>query len=68
MLLHISIGNLDWNEGHENETKRIHASVADWCKCMHCKNEARKIDFLCCREVNSMFIALTKITEREGSI
>ena len=28
-LLHIRIGNLDWNEAHEGETKHIHASVAN---------------------------------------
>ena len=39
------------NKSHGKETKQIHASVADllsirkgnsdWCKCGHCKNEAR---------------------------
>ena len=28
-LLHIRIGNLDWNESHEKETKYIHALAAD---------------------------------------
>ena len=60
------------------ETKYIHALAAvllhiriwnlDWCKCGHCKNEARKIDCLCCREVNAMLITLSKIPERERSI
>ena len=78
VLLHIRIGNLDWNESHEKQTKYIHASAADllhirignldWCKCGHCKNEAREIDCLCCREVNAMLIASAKIPEREGSI
>ena len=41
----------------EKETKHIHASAADllhnrigsldWCKCRHCKKEARQIDCLC---------------------
>ena len=33
-----------------------------------CKNEARKIDCLCCRKVNAMLIASAKIPEHEGSI
>ena len=59
------------------KTKHIHASAADllhirignfdWCKCGHCKTEAREIDCLCYREVNAMFIASDKIPEREGS-
>ena len=78
VLLHIRIGNLVWSESHEKETKHIHTSAADllhirignldWCKCRHCKNEAREIDCLCCREVNAMLIASAKIPEREGSI
>ena len=61
-----------------SETKYIHASAAnllhirignlDWCKCGHCKNEARKIDCLCCREVDVTLIASAKIPKREGSI
>ena len=53
------------------KTKHIHASVADsfcirignldWYKCGYCKNEAMKIDCLCCREVNGMLIASDKI-------
>ena len=60
------------------KTKYIYASAADllhirignidWCKCVHCKNEAREIDCLCCREVNAMLIASAKIPEREGNI
>ena len=34
----------------------------------YCKNEAREIDCLCCREVDAMLIALAKIPEYEGSI
>ena len=44
------------NDSHEKEAKHIDASAADllhirienlyWCKCRHCKNEAREIDFL----------------------
>ena len=77
-MLHIRIGNLDWNKSHEEKTKYIDASAADlldirienldWCKCVHCKNEAREIDSLCCREVNAMIIASAKIPELEGSI
>ena len=69
---------LNINESHEKKTKHIHASAADllhirignldWCKCGHCKNEAREIDCLCCREVNAMLIASAKILEREGSL
>ena len=53
-LLHIRIGNLEWNESHEKETKHILASSTDllhikienlsWCKCGHRKNEAREIN------------------------
>ena len=60
------------------KTKYIHASAADllhirkgnldWCKCGHCKNEAREIDCLCCRELNAMLITLVKIPEHEESI
>ena len=60
------------------KTKHIHASAADllqirirnldWCKWGHCKNEAREIDCLCCREVNAMLIASAKIAKHEGSI
>ena len=60
------------------KTKHIHASAAnflhnrigklDWCKCGHCKNEAREIDCLYCREVKIMLITSAKIPEREGSI
>ena len=78
VLLHIRIGNPDWNESHEKKPKHINASAADllhirignldWCKCGHCKNEAGEIDRLCCREKNAMFIASAKIPECEGSI
>ena len=63
VLLHIRIGNLDWNESHEKETKHIHDSAAyllhirlgnlNWCKCGHCKNEAKE-----------MLIASAKIPKR----
>ena len=66
------------NECHEKQTKHIRASAADllhirignldWCKCGHCKNEAREIDCICCREVNAMLIASAKIPERKQSI
>ena len=77
-LLHIRIGNLYWNESHEEETKHIPVSTAhllririrnlDWCKCGHCKNEAREIDCLCCRVVDAMLIASAKIPECDGRI
>ena len=61
------------NESHEKETKHIYVSAADllnirignlnWCKCVHCQNEAREINCRCCREVESMLIALAKIPE-----
>ena len=60
------------------KTKYIHASAADllhirkgnldWCKCGHCKNEAREIDCLCCRELDTMLIASASILVRRGSI
>ena len=78
VLLHIRKRNLDWNESHEKKTKHIHVTAAnllhisignlDWRKCGHCKNEAREIDRLCCREVNAMLIASAKTPESEGSI
>ena len=40
----------------------------DCYKCGHCKNEAREIDCLCCREMGAKLIASAKILEREGSI
>ena len=77
-LLRIRIGSIDWNESYEKETKHIHASVTDllhvrignldWYKCGHCKNEAREIHCLCCREVDAMLVASAKIPGREGSI
>ena len=61
------------NESHEKETKHIYVSAADllnirignlnWCKCVQCQNEAREINCRCCREVESMLIALAKIPE-----
>ena len=66
------------NESHEKETEHFYASSIDllhirtgnlnWCKCGHCKNEAREIDCLCCKNVDAMLIALAKIPEREGSL
>ena len=48
---------------------KLHIRIGNlnWCKCRHCKNEAREMDCLCCREVHAMFIASTKIPVREGS-
>ena len=61
-----------------SETKHIRASTADlshirrenldWCKCRHCKNEARQIDCPYCREVDVMLIASAKILESKESI
>ena len=55
--------NMCGNESHDKETTNIHASAADllhirkgnlyWCKC---KNEAKEIDCLCCREMDAMLI------------
>ena len=68
------------NESHEKENKHIYASAAhllsirignlNWCKCGHCKNEAREIDCLSCREieVDAMLINSAKILQREDSI
>ena len=66
------------NKSQEKETKHIHAPAADllhirigsldWWKCGHCKSEARETDCLCCREVDAMLVASTKIPEPEGSI
>ena len=77
-LLHIKIRNIDWNESYEKETNHIHASAADvlhirignldWCKCGHCKNEAREIDCVSCREMDVVLIASTKIPERKVNI
>ena len=54
-------------ESQLKKAKHIHASSVDllhirignvnWCKCGHCKNEASKIDCLCCREVDLILIA-----------
>ena len=48
---------------------KLHIRIGNlnWCKCRHCKNEAREIDCLCCREAHAMFIASAKIPVREGS-
>ena len=60
--------------------KQSHASAADLlhirignlncCKCGHCKNKARGIDCLCCREieVDAMLIILAKIPQCKRSI
>ena len=68
------------NESHEKETKHIYSSAADllhirignlnWCKCGHCKYEARETDCLCCKEteVDAMLISSAKFPQREGSI
>ena len=65
-------------ESQLKKAKHIHASSVEllhirignvnWCKCEHCKNEASKIDCLCCREVDLILIASARIPKREGSI
>ena len=49
-------------------TYSIRIGNPDWCKCGYCKNKAKERDCLCCREVNAMLIASTKISECKGSI
>ena len=68
------------NESHDKETKHIYSSAADllhitignlnWCKCGPCKNEAREVDCLCCREieVGVMVMNSTKIPQGEVRI
>ena len=61
-------------ESQLKKAKHIHASSVDllhirignvnWCKCGHCKNEASKIDCLCCREVDLILIASARIPKR----
>ena len=59
---------------HASATVLLHIRIGnlDWCKCEYCKNEAKEIDCLGCREVNTMLIAMliasAKIPEREESI
>ena len=66
------------SESYEKETKHIYTSAAyllhirigirNWCKCRHCKSEAREIDCHCSREVDAILIASAKILESERSI
>ena len=46
----------------------LEQEISHWCKCQHCKNEAREVDCLCYREVDGMLIASAKIPEREGNL
>ena len=46
----------------------IRVGDLNWCKCRHCKNEAKEIECLCCRDVDSMLTALAKVPQCEGSI
>ena len=65
-------------ESHQKETEHIHTSTANllhirignfnWCKCGHCKIEAREVDCLHCRGVDAMLFPSTKILESKGSI
>ena len=57
-----------WHFSCQFITYSIRIGNLNWCKCGHCKNEVREIDCLCCREVEVMLIASTKVSEREGSI
>ena len=66
------------NESQWERTKYFYASAADllhiragnlnWCKCGHCKNEAREIGYLCCREADAMLVASAKIPEHDESV
>ena len=49
-------------------TYSIKTGNLDLYKCGHCKNEAREIHCLCCKEVDAMLIALAKIPEHGISI
>ena len=49
-------------------TYSISLGNLDWCECGSCKNEAREIGCLCCREEDAVLIALDKMPKREGSI
>ena len=49
-------------------TYSINLKNLDWCECGSCKNEAREIGCLCCREEDAVLIALAKMPDREGSI
>ena len=49
-------------------TYSIRIENPEWCKCRLCKNEAREIDCLCCREVHEMLNASTKTQESGESI
>ena len=54
--------NMCGNDNHEKETKQIYTLGAyllhirignlNWCISRHCKNEAREIDCICCREID----------------
>ena len=50
----------------------VHIRIGNlnYCRCGHCKNEARETDCLCCREieVDAMLINSAKIPQCEGSI
>ena len=57
---------------HASTANLLHIRIRnlDWCKCGHCKNETRKIDCLCCREIemDTMVIISTKIPKCVGKI
>ena len=46
-----------WGE-RSSAVDLIHIRIEnlDWCKCGHCKSEAREMDCFCCREVDAMLI------------
>ena len=55
---------------HVTATHLLHIRIRnlEWCKCGHCKNKARELDCLCCREVNVMlFFWLKSWSVREAS-
>ena len=58
------------NESYEKETEYIRIGNLNCCKCGDCKNEARELDWLCCREieVDAMLIISAKFPQCEGSI
>ena len=77
-LLHIRIGNLDWNKSHEKETKHIHASAADLlhirignlngCKCRLEKTKQEKyIVFVVEKWMQCLLFRLKSRSAREAS-
>ena len=65
-----SVANFETKHTHYLVADLLHIRVGnlDWWKWGNCKNEAREIDCIWCRDVDVMLIALAKILEREGNI